>query len=544
MGRKSAGKIPQHKSVTAAGPIDAPAVIAGKGEAELKRLMEAGLAKVVGHVDTLGQRLGALEELKAQMDANRPTSKELKSDMNSDQIKTAIEAQTEVMKGALNGRLDQIEAQIAVQQIAPVAAGSERKSMAQLIYESDGFKSARREPAGNKRLMERIAVGGLPDTLSHYGQKAIYTMGQTELGPLVAPAHRPTPAELLTAFSDIPSWVPRVDGVRSDTYDFPRETEESRLGYVRSVLTVAVVSAAGATATFAETDGFAVGTVVRFFTATGIHTARILSIAALVVTFTANLVFDAAIDDPVTSENYGGTAESAAKPGGVVVFERPSINLKTIAIVIGLTQQRLDSLPQFQGFLSTRLQQRARRNLGYLFLYGDDTLAAPRLQLAGYASEVGVLTYTLTGGGPSGPAPPASDTRADAITRAAAFVHSGAQLVTHLNINEWNNILLEKSATDDHYLHTAMGPQLVVDRPGMRAIGSMLMNVDDAVQDGDFFTVDHSVASEYPINEVASQFSVGFINDDWLLNQLKVRWEDRLNHAILTVTGYIYGQMT
>lgn len=543
MGRKSAGNNPQHKSVTA-GPIEAPAVIAGKGEAELKALMEAGLAKVVGHVDGLGKRLGALEDLKAQMDANRPTSQEIKAGMDSDQIHKAIEAQTESMKGAFNGRMDQIEAQIAVQQIAPVPAGSEQKSMAQLIHESDSFKSARREPAGEKRLMERIAVGGLPDALSHYGQKAIYTMGQTELGPLVAPTHRPAPAELLTAFSDIASWIPRVDGVRSDTYDFPRETEESRLGYVRSVLTVAVVSGAGVVATFAETDGFTVGTVVRFHTAGGIETARILSIAALVVTFTATLNFNSAIDDPVTSENYGGTAESAAKPGGVVMFERPSISLKTIAIVIGLTQQRLDSLPQFQGFLSTRLQRRARRNLGYMFLYGDDTLVAPRLQLAGYASETGALTYTLTGGGPTGPTPPATDTRADAITRAAAFVHSGNQLVTHLNINEWNNILLEKSATDSHYLHTAMGPMLVVDRPGMRAIGSMLMNVDDVVQDGDFFTVDHQVASEYPINEVASQFSVGFVNDDWLLNQLKVRWEDRLNHAILTVTGYIFGQMT
>lgn len=531
-----------HKSM-AAGP-DAPAVITGKGENELKQLMQESMAKVIGHVDKLGQRLSDIEEGVKSESLDRSKA-DLDAGIKSDEIAEAVKAQADTLKQSFDARWDQIEAKMKLG-LGQVSAPKD-KSIAELIHDSEAFKSLPRNSSGRITRFQEIVIDNLPNALDmpskDYAAKAITTMGSAELGPIVAPAHRPTPAELLTEFSDIISWITRVPVGGADTYDFPRETEASRLGYVRSTLAAGVVSGAGVVATFAEVEGFANGTLVRFHTTGGIETARIVSITGVVVTFDATLNFTGDIDDLVTSENYGGTLEDTEKPGAHYEFERPTVNLKTIAIILGLTQQRLDSLPQLQGLIESTLRRRARRNLSYHFLYGDDTLAAPREQLAGFASEVGSLTYTLTGGGPSGGTPPANDTRADAIVRAASFVHSGNRLVAHMNIREWNLVMLEKGG-DDHYVHTQMGPQLVVNTLGMMALGSLLVNIDGAVQDADFFVIDHALASEYPINERASQFAVGMVGNDFLFNRLKVRWEDRLNHAILTTTAYIYGQMT
>ena len=528
--------------------IEAPNVIAGKGEAELAKLMKSAVSKIEGFADGLNGvngRLAALEKSRDSM-----TRAESEAEMKSDQIAKAIQGQVESVERGIGERIDQLEAQVVS---GPRVPAAHSKSAAQLMMDSDALAEFHKfDPSKLPKMVGAsfwsagVKAGTLLGNSEHrnynpyegsrfgQGQKAIATMGSAELGPLVPEFRRPTIAELLTEFSDLSSWVPRIPVPGTDIYEFNRETEASRLGYVASTLTAGFSSGAGAVASFAEVEGFTPGTVVRFHTTLGIETATILSIAVLVVTFNANLDFDADADDVVTSENYGSTAEEALKPGGLADFELVQCALQTLATVIGTTRQRIKALPQLLSDIETKMRMRARRNRGFHIAYGDTVSNSD--QLAGWASEVGVQTYLLSSG-------PANDFRADAIIRAAALVHSLNQLVVHLNIDEWNTIRLEKSPDNGHYVLTSFGPMVVVDRPGMRSLGSMIINIDGVVQDGDFFVVDHLVASEWA-DQMSSEFSVGWINDDYLRNQIKLRYEEYVCHAILTTTGYVYGQMS
>ncbi len=527
-------------------PVEAPNVHTGKAEREVAKFAKAAVEKIEGFADGLNTAFGRLAALEKSRDSM--TRAEAETEMKSDKLQKAIEGQIAASEKNVAERIDQLEAKHLSGPRIPIAHS---KSGAQLFLESDALaeflqfdpkKLARQK--GASHWSAGVKVGTLlgnasfrnydPYEGSRAGQKAIETMGSAELGPLTPEFRRPQIAELLTEFSDLSSWVPRVPVPNTDVYEFNRETEASRLGYVSSTLSAGVVSGAGAVANFNEVEGFTPGTIVRFFTTGGIETAEILSIAALVVTFTANLVFDADTDDRVTSENYGATAEEALKPGGLAIFELVQCPLQTLATVIGTTKQRINALPTLLRDIETKMRMRARRNRGFHIAYGDK-VSEPD-QLAGWASEVGVQTYLLSSG-------PASDFRADALVRAAALVHSGNTLVVHLNIDEWNTIRLEKSASDGHYVLTSLGPMIVVDRPGMRSMGSLVVNIDGVVQDGDFFVVDHLVASEWA-DQMSSEFSTGWINDDYLRNQLKLRYEEKVCHAILTTTGYVFGQMS
>jgi hypothetical protein len=504
---------------------EAPAVHTGQGEAELAKLMKSGLDSIKGHIVALDDRVAAVEARKAT-----PALVEVKDDLDSDQIQTAIQAQVDSLKSAIEGRVDQIEASILSR--VPAGEVEEIKTWAAKLHDSPEFKNASRDERG--RILSRFSapVESLSAGRRGWGAKATAIMGPTELGPLLVPFHRVPVAELLTEFSDIVSFVPRVPIAGKDTYDFRRETEASRLGYVRTTLTANVL-AIDTTINVAEVEGLEEGTFLRIFDSTGalLGSVEILSIAVLVVTLTGQAGFTATSGDLVTSENYGATAELAQKPGAHLEFVTKTLNMKTIAILLALTQQRLDSLPQFEGFVENKLRMRARRNLSWHLLYGDNTDAG---QWAGYDSEVGAQTYLWSTG-------ESKDFRADAVVRAAALIFSGNQLVVHMNIRDWHRLKLEKSTLDEHYVLTNMGPMIIVDQPGARALGPHLVNIDGAVRAADFFVIDHALASEWPDSDT-SAFSVGFINDDFEKNIVRTRYEDRGNHAILTTTAYVNGE--
>jgi hypothetical protein len=177
------------------------------------------------------------------------------------------------------------------------------------------------------------------------------------------------------------------------------------------------------------------------------------------------------------------------------------------------------------------MPERLRRNLAWHLLYGDAT-AAGAPQLAGFASESGVQTYLWSAG-------EVGDTRADACLRAANLV-VGENITLVMNKRDLLRIRLAKSATDGHYLITPNFGKVTFERVGGNwYLDGYMIIVSDAVIDGDFFAIDFARASELPDQGTAS-LEFGLVNDQFIRNEITVRYEATLAHAILSTQAYVY----
>lgn len=373
------------------------------------------------------------------------------------------------------------------------------------------------------------------------GLKADAVMGFAELGPLGIPFHRMTLAELLREKTDIMSMVPRVGVSGADSYDYPRETEESRLGYVATAVAVQTL-ATDTTLTVDDTRGFTDDTVIRVHGSAGLVSHYITVASPTVLNLfvapggaPAQIGIVALVGETVTSENYGATAESTTstkgkKPVGIYKVERPSVNLKKFATAMILTRNRLENQSTLQRDVNTMLVDRARRNGSFHFLYGDDT--DPK-QTGGFASDPDVQTYLWSTGA-------AGDFQADAILRSANQIHTQDTVWAVMNKRDWTTILTRK-ASDGHYAMTRQGPVLLTDLPASKAIGSFPVLLDGAVRVGDFFMINWERASEWADREDAAMI-MGFIDQQLLDNEITMLYEHGYAHAILTPTAYVFGQ--
>lgn len=543
---KSQRRLAEPESSAPEVPPTAPAIHIPASSDSINQIIADGFKRLGSAIDAIKTDVNSVRDRVDQIEAEGPEAKAANridpntaKGMSEGAVKELVEAQ---FKGALQGyaetvqrRLDGIE---AAQERLALAAGdagqTEVKSLAERIHGSEQF-AAYREAKASGRPHDMRLVG--PEYSIHSRErKAAVTLGAAELGPLLVPFHRTSVVEPLVESSGFASLIPRIPVGGRDTYDFRRETDASSLGYVTTTIGAAVAPT-DTSVTVGDTNGFVEDTVVRFFVGGSVFT-HYVSIADA----TTLDLLDAPGGSPaqagftsvsggerVTSENYGVTAENAEKPFGWLEFETVTVTLKTIATVLGLTQQRMDSLAQFDRFVEGKLVMRHNRNLSYQLLYGDDGAN----ELAGLASETGVMTYAWSTG-------VTGDTRADAVLRAMDEIHDDNQLIVTMNKRDWTRIMLEKSSSDGHYINTNRGPVLLVDSPGRRFLGPILVNLDGACREGDFFLVDHSQASEWPDAE-ASGFAMGFINDDFIYNRLKVRYEDKLNQAILATSAYVHG---
>jgi len=524
MGRKSA----ENKSRVAVTSGDTAPPAASP---ELVAVIKSGFAELGGKIGNMDSRISELEKTAGA--ARLPTEVPKAPAATEEFVSLQVKAQADRIQSDFQMRLDGMESRLSETPATP----EQKKTFAEMIHASEAYKKSLARTGDMDRTKRNFGVRGSEFSLIAPAEgKAEITLGSAELSPLLVPFHRGPVVEPKTERSDFLRLIPRVPIGGKETYDFRRETEASRLGYVSTTI-VGAVAAIDTTITVADANGIVTDTYVRFHVAAGIQRFPV-SRAGNVLT-----LLDAPGGSPTafgttavggeraTSENYGATAESAEKPFGILEYETVILTLKTFATVLGLTQQRMDSLPQFQGFVERKLRASALRNLSWQLLYGDDASA---LEIPGLASETGVQTYAWSSG-------VAGDTMADAVARAAALIPGNGMLTLTINKADWNSIKLVKAAADGHYMHTNLGPVVLVDTPTQKFLGPYMVNFDDAVVPGDFFLVDHAETSEWPHKDLASAFSAGWINDDFILNQLKVRYEDTLSHAILTTSGYVYG---
>jgi hypothetical protein len=81
---------------------------------------------------------------------------------------------------------------------------------------------------------------------------------------------------------------------------------------------------------------------------------------------------------------------------------------------------------------------------------------------------------------------------------------------------------------------------MITDEPGRRFIGPHAVRRSGFVNLGDVFLIDPAVASEIADLEDAS-LAMGHNNDDFTKNLVRIRYDHRMLHAILSVTGYAIG---
>lgn len=408
----------------------------------------------------------------------------------------------------------------------------------QVIEQSPQWQSWRDLGIPNLKVSDGLERHGIqiPSLLRmNFGAQALAdAIGAGDIGDWATPFRRPgviqEPPLITGLLDDIP--YQGLDG--SPKYEFLQEKANSRYAYLSTTLAADIVADAGATATFAEVEGFMIGTTQKIFTSAGMQiTPKIQSIneTTKVVTYESNLTFDASTGDRVNSTYFGAIGESGSKPHGYLAIELVTLTLQTFPIAMAVTQQQIDAISILLSFLQGRMRLGARYNATWHMLYGSGSTG----QCHGFFNETGVQTHNWSDG-------ETGDKMLDAIIRGAAKVRPLAGRQVTLNPNDWNAIGLEKDG-EGRYVHTSanQGPVRIIDGPNGQWIGNMRVRLEDVMQEGDYLVANHMFASAH-VDQERSRFAIGWVNDQFIKNERTALYEDSYEHAIFSLSAYCTGQ--
>lgn len=453
-------------------------------------------------------------------------------------IKAAMAEQVE----ELQGRIETLEAE------GQLPKGSDGKgifkSITDVITESDVYKNRwlKKKNAGHLDSSPTLPIG--QGSGKEYrgvlwrGEKTTI-LGSTELSPMAHPWYRP--GLVTDAYEEfgLVDLIRRVPAPGLESVIVTKETRKSHLGYLTTTCDGAVDGDPTPTneITVKNVEGFVKNAYCRIWStvgSTGMKRKKVTGIdtANKKLQFaTDDIDFDANDGDRITSEVYGSTAESGQKPYMYIETENVTETMKTIAMLCGITRQRLKTVPMLESWIQTRLRMNSKRMLSWHLLYGDDSEAN---QLAGFTTETGAQTYLWSTGA-------TGDNHADAVVKANLKIAGDGLVATVMNKRDWALIQLDKDA-NKNYVHTRFGPMMLLDMgPGRRFLGANPVIHDDAVIDGDFVSLDMARASEL-YDQETEEIAFGYINDDFGKNQIHARHDITLVHGILSIYGYVYGQ--
>ncbi len=496
-------------------------------------VVEAGFKKLGEVQEEVISRIGALETKVAE-----PI--DLKGMVNSGDIRDFIDAQVKVQADALEAFVTRVDKMEVLSKRGGIGGDFATKSVGQRVYEHDAFKAMLASfKDGSQGSWIQLGVDGLGEMM--WGFKDAI-LGAAELGALIRPLERAEIVQTPLERSDFLAFVPRISAAGLAAYEYVVEKNASKRGYIRTELNGSHVSAA-TTLTVVATAHFITSAPGRIELDLGIKTTflRVASSTTFTMHPTAKdandntngetLGGDAAAGKIVVSDHYTTTAEEGTKPEGTVLFERRTDNFKTMASVIPVTQQQLDSAARVQALIDRRLRTGWRRSVNWNLLYGDPGVDSEQLQ--GFESFLDAQSLLWSTG-------ESADTRADAVMRAWNLIDSEGTPTLHLNKRDWTKLVTEK-ASDGHYVHTKMGPMMVSQVGGQMMLGMFPVNSEFAVRLGDFFLIDHANASEWPDKE-DGKLQVGTINDDFIKNIARIRYEQSLAHSILLTEAFVNAQ--
>lgn len=433
----------------------------------------------------------------------------------------------------LGDRLDAAEASVNG---LPPAGGEQQTELGKAIAGSK-YLSAGRENDG--RAFGKINPGKPGLMVPSLSKSRRLEKVTIDTSALARPReYRPGIVDYSLLATRIMDRVPKVD-LAERTYYFIKESRTSGEGGVVTTADGAITGGAAATIKFLSVGNLMVGSLVVIKrtdgagTLLGYETAEVLSFdtGTRVVTMTATIAGNVADGDKINFTPYAATAESAQKPYTYLETEEDSVPVQTIALLAKLTRQALADNAQLESWIQTKMARSNARNVSRHLLYGTGTTG----QLQGFLA-LSTRQTSLWSAGTTG------ESMADYVLRSAlAIPDDDATLELTIKREDWHSMITEKG-NDGHYIYGPDKPIMVINTPGLKAIGNMIAFTEAMLKNnGDFMIAEHGQASELGLKGVAS-FLFGFMGDQFGTNEITARYEEDMAHAILSEQWYVHGK--
>jgi hypothetical protein len=482
---------------------------------------------------------------------NTPTADEIKAIKDSiEAVKTTVEglpyADHSTLIKTLEGRVDELQTGAALLGTKAADQPAGIKAITQKIFDSELYKSIF-DADGNPVKKQLPTTGGAKgnwterteiESFAAAGFKAPSPVVISDMAGGTTEVFKPGTVFQRDWAMDIMSRIPTVITRNAATYTVPKETQPSRYGAWKTTVAVAINGdpTPTSTAELTDTKGCMLGSTHRFYHATTnalLGTAVVVSFvpATNVVTYVTNsLDFDAAIGSKVVSENYAAIAELGEKPNQFVGTENESFTLKTLASILPTTVQALNTIMGLQALIERKMPIRDRRNMSRHLIYGDGTAD----ELQGLRTYTGAQSYNWSSG-------VSGDNQVDAIMRAINLIPWGVPISVIMSQVDLPALFLLKGS-DGHYLRTGNFGQVPLTQVGLSwFLGAHELVFDHAVASGDFTPINFGGASEIADQDTAS-FQWGYIDDDFVKNIIRARYEATRAHAILDAQEFVVGE--
>lgn len=498
--------------------------------AELEQFVKESFAEFKGQVAKISENKvdrAELDDVRAKLDEVVENTAEVKGVSSSiEKLRDRLdELEADRKSGAQGSVGDQMKSWIDV-----LTEQAEKKG----LYRGEGEKKAWvRAPLGNT---EKLSV---PSVLWPRAEKKATTLDSDLVGDWPTPVYRTGLISARARRLGFLSTLNRVEAPNTEVYKYKRETSASKRGYVHSTLDTALTSS-GSVVSVVSAKGFVEETKIRVHSTDSVDEGTyILTISAGGVDTGSNnltvdetISFDADIGDHVTSEVYGMTAESTAKPYMLVEVEEVTETMQTIAILLAMTQQRLNTIPALQSWVRTRMARNMRQVLTWHALYGSGSTG----QLQGLFEVTGANQCLWSEGA-------LGDNRIDAMLRTAEEVEAEGynNINMLLNPRDFGKLRRLKGA-DEHYLMSNRGPiQIqIAAEANVILIDRYPAVLDDVVKVGDFAAYD-PVYGEW-VDQMSAAFALGYVNDQFEKNEITARYEETVLHAIQELQAFCLGQ--
>ena len=226
------------------------------------------------------------------------------------------------------------------------------------------------------------------------------------------------------------------------------------------------------------------------------------------------------------TNNAAETAQAAAKPESVLIFEQYDVPIQTVAHFIKISKQLMEDAPAITAYIDTRLRDGLGQKIDAQLIIGNGT--SP--QLSGLTDSGNFVAYT----------PVAGDLLIDAINRAKYAMWATGNMPDSVIVNpaDWGAMeRARESAGAGLYLYGMAGTTA-----GMNPFGLQIV-ISNHVTAGSFIVAAlRSSAMIY--NRNAAVIEMGYVNDDFTKNLITIRAEERLGLGVERPAGIRYGLFT
>lgn len=219
-------------------------------------------------------------------------------------------------------------------------------------------------------------------------------------------------------------------------------------------------------------------------------------------------------------------SHGAAKPDSALTFEQYSVNIRTVAHYIKVTNQLLADAPAVAAYIDTRLRDGLAQRIDSQLINGNGT--SPNL--SGLTDSGNFTAYT----------PTSDDLLVDAINRLKYTMWTAGNMpdVVYVNPTDWSAMeLTRESAGGGMYLYGLPGMNAGMNPFGLRVVITKDLTAGKIIaartSDSVVLYVRQGVAVE-----------MGYENDDFTKNLVTIRAEERLGLGVDRPAGVYYGDFT